>query len=207
MPRKKLYQIIYADPPWEYSTSQFMGKRITSNARHHYPTMSMKELKALKVEDIADPKGCLMFMWTSSPHLAKAIDLMEDWGFKYITIGFIWDKKRLNPGHYTMSQCEVCIIGKLNKIPQPRGARNIRQLVSIERTRHSQKPGEVRDRIKQMFPTQKAVELFARKKHKGWAAWGNEVKSQIKIMKQQEKENKIAARKRKAAALRKRKKK
>ena len=40
----------------------------------------------------------------------------------------------------------------MNKIPQPRGARNIRQLVSIERTRHSQKPSEIRDRIKEMFP-------------------------------------------------------
>jgi N6-adenosine-specific RNA methylase IME4 len=95
-----------------------------------------------------------------------------------------------------MSQCEICLIGKIHKIPQPRGARNIRQLVSIERTRHSQKPGEVRDRISEMFPKQNKLEMFARKKYKGWDAWGNEVKSQINIFKKQAKQQKIAATKR-----------
>jgi len=188
MPRKKKYQIIYSDPPWSYR-DRMINKRTgkLSAATDHYPTMSQDELKALNVNEIADPDGCLIFMWTSSPHVAEAIDLMEHWGFTYITIGFIWDKQRLNPGYYTMSQCEVCLIGKIKKIPQPRGARNIRQLVSIKSTRHSQKPGEVRDRIAKMFPTQNKLEMFARKKYKGWNAWGNEVKSQVKIFKKQKK--------------------
>ena len=190
MPRRKLYQIIYCDPPWDYKgQTQHTGRGgiKSGGATSHYPTMTVSEMKKLNIKDIADPEGCLLFMWTSSPHLDQAIDLMKAWGFDYSTIGFIWDKQRLNPGYYTLSQCEICIIGKLNRIPKPRGARNIQQLVSIKRTRHSQKPGEVRERIVKMFPKQNKLEMFARRKSKGWDSWGNEVKSQIKIIKQQAK--------------------
>ena len=105
----------------------------------------------------------------------QAIELLKSWGFNYATIGFIWDKQRVNPGFYTMSQCEICLIGKRGKIPRPRGARNIRQLVSEMRGRHSAKPHEVRKRIELMFPDQDKIELFARERVEGWDAWGNEV--------------------------------
>ena len=114
-------------------------------------------------------------MWSSSPHLDQAIELGKSWGFKYITIGFVWDKQAVNPSYYTMSQVEICLIFKKGKIPQPRGARNIRQLISIKRTRHSAKPTEVRDRITEMFPTQLKVEMFARERVEGWDSVGNEV--------------------------------
>ena len=198
MPRRKLYQIIYCDPPWDYKgQTQHTGRGgvKSGGAISHYPTMTVSEMKKLNVKDIADPEGCLLFMWTSSPHLDQAIDLMKAWGFDYATIGFIWDKQRLNPGYYTLSQCEICIIGKLNRIPKPRGARNIQQLVSIKRTRHSQKPGEVRERIVQMFPKQNKLEMFARRKATGWDSWGNEVKSQIKLIKKQAKAAAIMRRK------------
>ena len=74
-----------------------------------------------------------------------------------------------------MSQCELCLVFKRGKIPQPRGARNVRQLVQTKRTRHSEKPEAVRERIEQMFPNQTKIELFARKQTRGWDTWGLEV--------------------------------
>ena len=177
------YSIIYADPPWDYKGQlQHNGKggTDTGGAKIHYPTMTLKELKLLPIPDIADD-DCLLFMWSSSPHLDQAIDLLKSWGFKWATIGFVWDKQKLNPGFYTMSQCELCLIGKKGKIPSPRGARNIRQLVSEERTKHSAKPHEVRKRIEQMFPKQKKLELFARDIVEGWDCFGNEIQSTINI--------------------------
>ena len=90
-------------------------------------------------------------MWSSSPHLDQAIELLKAWGFAYSTIAFVWDKQRVNPSFYTMSQCEICIVGKKGKIPQPRGVRNIRQFVSEMRGKHSAKPAEVRKRIELML--------------------------------------------------------
>lgn len=168
------YDIIYADPPWDYKGQQQTGKKkeLTGGAILHYPTMTVKEM----IEQIAIPAAdnSLMFMWTSSPHLDQAIELGKGWGFKYATVAFVWDKQAVNPGFYTMSQCELCLVFKKGKIPSPRGARNIRQMVSEMRREHSRKPDEVRKRIEEMFPEQTKLEMFARTASEGWDVWGNE---------------------------------
>lgn len=45
----KKYKIIYADPPWRYARSKVQGA-----AEKHYPTMSIEELCALPVKEIAE---------------------------------------------------------------------------------------------------------------------------------------------------------
>jgi len=175
----KQYDILYVDPPWDYKgQTQHNGKggKETGGALRHYDTVTVKEMKTWKVSTICKP-DCLMFMWTSSPHLDQAIELGKAWGFKYATIAFVWEKQKVNPGFYTMSQCEVCLVFKKDKgkIPTPRGARNIRQFLSKLRTKHSEKPQEIRERIEEMFPTQDKIELFARVSHEGWDSWGDEL--------------------------------
>jgi len=177
------YQIIYADPPWDYKGQlQHNGKgnQDTGGAQRHYGCMKLSDLKKLDIPSLCDD-DCLLFMWTSSPHLDQAIDLMKSWGFSWATVGFVWDKQRVNPGFYTMSQCELCLIGKRGKIPKPRGARNIRQMVSTMRGKHSAKPEEVRSRIEQMFPDQTKIELFARTTAPGWASHGDEIEADIRL--------------------------
>lgn len=176
------YQIIYADPPWDYKGQKqhTKGGVETGGADSHYQTMKLPELKALPIQKITDDNA-LLFLWSSSPHLDQAIELMKAWGFSYATVGFVWDKVRVNPGFYTMSQCEICLIGKKGKIPQPRGARNVHQFLTEQRGRHSAKPTEVRTRIEQMFPQQKKIELFARERVNGWDAFGNEIQGGITL--------------------------
>jgi N6-adenosine-specific RNA methylase IME4 len=186
LPNKK-YDIIYADPPWDYGGKlQFdksskgkdkidLSKRIfISSASFKYPTLKLKELMKLPLHEIAKD-DCLLFMWTSNPHLAQAIELGETWGFKYRTIAFIWDKMNHNPGQYTLSNCEICLVFKKGRIPKPRGARNVKQLVKRKRKGHSVKPLEVMQGIEKMFPTQEKIELFARAKYDAWEAWGLDV--------------------------------
>jgi N6-adenosine-specific RNA methylase IME4 len=178
-----MYRVIYCDPPWDYDgkTQHVDGPfKEGKSAINHYNTLKLDDLKKLNVKSICD-KDCLLFMWTSSPHLPQAIELMNAWGFEYKTIAFVWDKQKLNPGYYTMSQCEICLVGKRGKIPRPRGATNIRQFLSEQRTRHSAKPVEIRKRIEAMFPDQKKIELFSRERIDGWDCWGNEVESTITL--------------------------
>ena len=172
----KKYQIIYADPPWQYKTKESLAKVSILNGEinTHYKTMTFAELVDLPLSSISD-KNCMLFMWVVSPMLDEGIELMKKWGFKYSTIAFIWHKQRSNPGHYTMSECEICLVGRIGKIPTPRGARNVRQFLSEMRGIHSAKPNEIRNRIFKMFPTQNKIELFARQKTDGWDVWGNEV--------------------------------
>ena len=179
----KKYQIVYADPPWDYKgQKQHTGKggKDSGGAIKHYGCLKLPALKRLPVQQLFDD-DCLMFMWVTNPHLDQGMELLKAWGFSYATVAFVWDKQRVNPGFYTMSQCELCLVGKKGKIPQPRGARNIRQLVSALRGKHSAKPHEVRTRIEMMFPSQDKVELFARNLHQGWDSWGDEIESTIDL--------------------------
>ena len=180
-PNKK-YGIIYADPPWDYRGQlqhTGVGGKDSGGAVRHYPTVPVSEMETWDIAAISED-NCLLFMWTSSPHLDQAIRLGKAWGFKWATVAFVWDKQRVNPGSYTMSQCELCLVFKRGRIPQPRGARNVRQLVQTKRTRHSEKPDVVRERIEQMFPHQSKIELFARKQTNGWDTWGLEVQEPAK---------------------------
>lgn len=186
LPNKK-YDVIYADPPWDYGgkmqydkstikdeNKNFEKKIFISSASFKYPTLKLRELINLNVQSIAK-NDCILFMWTTGPQFNNSIKLGEAWGFEYKTVAFVWNKMMHNPGQYTLSQTEFVIVFKKGKFPQPRGARNIRQLIEIKRGKHSEKPKEVIDGITQMFPAQQKIELFARKNHDNWDNWGLEI--------------------------------
>lgn len=182
----KKYQVIYADPPWDYGGKTQYDKTVIkdenvgfkkdiflSSASFKYPTLKLKQLKELDVNSIA-ADDCILFLWTTGPQLANAVELGEAWGFEYKTVAFVWDKMVHNPGRYTLSQTEFVLAFKKGRFPTPRGARNIRQMVQAHRKKHSQKPLEVIDGITKMFPTQEKIELFARNRYDGWDSWGLE---------------------------------
>lgn len=176
LPNKK-FDIIYADPPWDYNKKlqyDISKSLYISTASFKYPTIKTSEMMDIPVEKITND-DCLLFMWTTNPHLSQAIELGKAWGFEYRTVAFVWNKMNHNPGKYTLSNCELCLLFKHGRIPNPRGARNVRQLIESPRGKHSEKPIEVMQGIEKMFPEQKRIELFARKKFKGWSSWGLDV--------------------------------
>ena len=164
------YDIIYADPPWQYDDRMISKTKATD----HYQTMSHIELCEMQVEGIAEDNS-LLFMWATSPNLDQSIKLGQVWGFKYKTVAFVWDKQSPVYGNYTLSQCEMCLVFKRGSIPKPRGKRNIKQFLSCRRSRHSDKPDQIRHGIMEMFPEQSKIELFARQRVPGWDCWGNEI--------------------------------
>ena len=112
----KIYEVIYADPPWDYGGKMqydkssikslnvgFERKVFISAANFKYPTLKLKELKKLDVNSIA-ADDCILFMWTTGPQFANSIELGKAWGFEYKTVAFVWDKQVHNPGRYTLSQ-------------------------------------------------------------------------------------------------------
>lgn len=173
------FQVVYADPAWSYRGRKQFGFAgdvgvDTGGAINQYETLSVDEICSLRVADIAD-RDALLFLWATSPLLPDAMQVMSAWGFAYATVGFVWDKQRTNPGYYTLSQVELCLVGKRGRIPSPRGSRKERQFLSEERGAHSAKPEEVARRIEAMFPTQAKVELFARAHRANWTSWGAEL--------------------------------
>ena len=184
---EKTFDVIYADPPWDYSGKMQYDKSsvktlnigfkrdiFISAADFKYPTLKLEELKKLNVASIS-ADDCILFMWTTGPQMANSIELGLSWGFDYKTVAFVWDKQIHNPGRYTLSQTEFVLAFKRGRFPTPRGARNIRQLISVRRGEHSEKPDQVIEGITKMFPEQRKIELFARKSYVGWDNWGLEI--------------------------------
>ena len=177
-PNKK-YQIIYADPPWEYKESGG-GSRVV---KAHYPTMSINEICKLPIHRIADDT-CILFIWITFPRLKQGFQVIESWGFEYYGLAFDWIKtntKSNTPfwgmGYYTRQNTEVCLIGvrKDKKKRIKPLARNVLSVIHSPKREHSRKPDEVRDYIVQICGDIPRIELFARQEIDGWDCWGNEV--------------------------------
>ena len=173
----KKYQIIYADPAWEYNDEMMHG-----GAPDHYDIMNNEELKKLPIQKIAD-ENCILFLWVTLPKLNEVFDLISAWGFTYKTVAFTWIKTNKNSnsyfigmGRWTRSNPELCLLctkGKPKKITN-----KVRQLVVSPVGEHSKKPNEVRNRIIQLVGDLPRIELFARTKVHGWDVWGNDEKLQ-----------------------------
>lgn len=190
----KKYQIIYADPPWDYKDKN-EGERKYGKITPYYNGMKTEDIGNLKINEISD-KDCILFLWVTFPNLQEGLDVIKMWGFKYKTLGFSWIKvhekeraqlllweKECKPffgiGHYTKSNCEICLIGMKGKLKALKKTDSISSLVVSPIRKHSQKPDEIRDLIVKFCGDIPRIELFARQKTEGWDVWGNEVESNI----------------------------
>lgn len=171
------YGAIYVDPPWSYRDKRDGNDQNHGSASNVYPTMSAEDIKRLPVATLAAP-DCMLFMWATFPNLPQGLETMAAWGFIYKTLGFSWIKlypKALTPrfgiGHYTKSNCEVCLIGVRGRPPIASNA--VSSVILSPLRKHSQKPDEARERIMQLTGDVKRIELFARGEHAGFDTWGN----------------------------------
>ncbi len=165
------FRVVYADPPWKYGDDLDMEHY--GPAVRHYPSMTISELCALPVKDLATDDAVL-FLWVTSPLLAECWPVIRAWGFAYKAC-FVWDKEGHNFGHYNSVRHEfllICTRGSC--LPDSKKLEDSVQ--SIQKTReHSRKPEEFRGIIDAMYPNGPRVELFARGEVPlPWVAWGNE---------------------------------
>lgn len=186
----KKYQIIYADPPWNFGNRMYSSNK---NDHHRkitraYSVMKTRDICNLPIKNIID-ENCVLFMWVADAFIPEAIRVINSWGFKYKTIAFIWNKKEKSGkqvcymGQWTMKGSEIVLLGTKGKMTQYLKNRKVRQLQEAPRDRkkHSRKPETIRNKIVEMFGNLPRIELFARQKAEGWDAWGNEVISDIKL--------------------------
>ena len=175
------YQIIYADPAWSYQN----GGVPQGGVLAQYKTMTLEDIKNLKVSEIADDQ-CVLFMWVTFPMLQEGLEVIKSWGFKYKTLGFSWIKTNKNDGkpffgvgYYAKSNCEVCLMATKGNAHKLVKSNKVSSVIMTPRREHSRKPDEARDKIVELFGDLPRVELFARQKVSGWDAWGNEIESDI----------------------------
>ena len=175
----KKYGIIYADPAWKYYEGGY------KNQEQHYDTIETKYLidfidENQKSISELTAENCILFIWTTSPMLPYMPELIEKWGFKYSTVGFVWVKSKkdgtgffFGNGNWTRANTEYCLIAHKGKIE--RQDATISQIIYKPKSIHSKKPECVRDKIVKLVGDLPRIELFARQKIEGWDNWGNKL--------------------------------
>ncbi len=186
--KNKKYDIIYADPPWQYKV--YSKKGTGRSAESHYPTMSLEDIENLPVSSITSDNAVL-FLWITFPNLQDGFEVIRRWGFTYKTVAFNWVKLNKKSetlfwgmGFWTRANSEICLLA--TKGAPRRLSASVHQVIISHIEEHSKKPDETRNRIVQLLGDLPRIELFARQKAEGWDCWGNEVASDIELIKSEE---------------------
>ena len=184
-PNKK-YEIVYADPPWDFKNKK-TGGDMSSGASSHYITTDIESLKKLDVNSIC-AENCTLIMWYVGSMPQEAIDLVRAWGFTIKNMnGFVWRKltAKGNPffgmGFRTRAGSESAIIGIKGKPKVYSHA--VRAVHSYPILKHSEKPSQFREHIVELCGELPRLEMFARDSPEGWDVFGNEVTNSINISK------------------------
>lgn len=190
------FSTIMADPPWDYATPGQIGKTLEHRPNRdrglsqygagsvaRYGDMTIAQLCALNVQDLAEPNAHL-YLWTTNGFMEQAYSVARAWGFDPKTI-ITWAKTRhadgqpsMKMGYYFRGASEhmlFCVRGSLRLhgpacptwFPSPR-------------TPHSVKPERAYQIVEEQSPPS-YLELFARRTRPGWSVWGNEVSSAVKL--------------------------
>jgi N6-adenosine-specific RNA methylase IME4 len=166
------FVVLYADPPWQYDHAPLGGdNRAIEN---HYPTMTLEEICALPVGDIAN-ENAVLFMWTTSPKLEESMQVLAAWGFSNRTT-MVWIKDKIGMGYHVRERHEILLIAKRGELPPPATDRRPDSVVEAPRLEHSAKPPIFYELIDQMYPDVRKIELFGRAPEDRalWSAWGNQ---------------------------------
>lgn len=173
----KKYPVILADPAWTFTTYSKKGEG--KSPSKHYKTMSIEDICALPVEQVA-ADDAILFLWVYQPLLPEAFKVIEAWGFKYVSIAFVWrkltkhGKEHMSTGYYTRAGMEMVLIARRGKPPRPKN-RGVRQVQSFKVRKHSQKPDEFYELIEKLYDGP-YLEMFARSSYrKDWTKVGDEV--------------------------------
>lgn len=165
------YRCIVADPPW---AQPVMGNRTRSRDPHNaqalrYETMTLDDIKALSVESIAEV-GAHLWLWTTNAFLRQAFDVMEAWGFKYLTT-ITWVKPS-GVGAWFVGTTQHCLFGYYKRCEFPSGRYKPTHFHASAK-RHSEKPDAFYELVRKISPEPR-MDLFNRRYIAEFDGWGDQ---------------------------------
>lgn len=172
------YRAIVADPAWPYERGlpRWTTNGVDNSDNLPYPTMTLSEIAALAVQDLAAPQAHL-YLWTTNAFLEEAWEIARKWGFKPSTV-LVWCKPaRGFAGRATFSTCTEFVLFAY------RGATNAKTQIyrnwwEWPRAEHSRKPDAFYDLVESVSHGP-YLEMFSRRARLGWDVWGNEVDTEV----------------------------
>lgn len=184
---REKFRCIVADCPWSYGgTPQFQpeGEDKFRAVRQRYPTMKLADILALPVADLAADE-CVMLFWATAPLLPEALQVVNAWGFEYVSkipwikltdeprrtlTGEVEFKPQYGTGFWGRGCSEDVLICRRGRPKPPKQVAGSLLLLS-ENFGHSKKVNNLYE-YAEYFPGP-YLELFARTPRDGWTSMGN----------------------------------
>lgn len=175
--RPARFRTIVADPPWQVMGGPPWGGGASKPLP--YPSMTVDEIAALPVRDLADRRAHL-YLWTINAYIEDTYEIARLWGFrpstmltwaKPVTGGGLGGCYRISTEHVLF--CRRGILHAQDQIgstwfdwPRQQG--------------HSRKPDAFLDMVERVSPGP-YLEMFARRQRLGWHTWGNEALEHVEL--------------------------
>lgn len=161
-----------ADPAWDFSNWSEAGEE--KNAKAQYDCMPTADIAALPVGHLA-AGDCWLWLWATHPMLGDALQVLDAWGFKFVTSG-VWVKRgesgrlAFGTGYVLRSASEPFLIGKIG---DPKAySKSIRTVIEAPRRQHSRKPDQAYRACETLFGPGNRADLWSRQSRSGWKSWG-----------------------------------
>lgn len=163
------YRCIVIDPPWP------IEKRLRSARPNQlevdYAVMSIDEIMAFPLPELACKDGCHVYLWTTHRFLPVAFEVMEYWGVRYECL-LTWIKETGYTPYTWMYSTEHCLFGRVGSLPLLRVGKRLD--FEAPAREHSRKPDKFYDLVKHVSPAPR-IDVFSREKRDGFEQYGNEI--------------------------------
>lgn len=167
------YDVIVADPPWDFENYSDKGTKKGADA--HYRVMPLAEIKTLRVADLAK-RDCLLLLWATGCMWPQALATLKAWGFTYKS-EIVWakttkhGKSRMGTGYRVRTMHEPILVGTIGN-PHHKAFPSLFRGLARE---HSRKPDEFYEIVRNCTLGANRCDLFSREHHIGFIPWGDEV--------------------------------
>lgn len=186
----QVYRTIVADPPWRTTAGPLVGAQFFAGPKGPsrplaYPTLSVREIAALPIADLADD-DCALYLWTTNGYLHDAFHVLDAWGFDYSTT-IVWTKNPMGSGlggAWGIST-EFVLYGRRGSPAENRRIPSTwwgwkRPYDKRGKPRHSAKAPQFQDLVEQVNDGPR-LEMFARSQRLGWDSWGDEALNHVDL--------------------------
>ena len=189
----RCYRTIVVDPPWPQKAGGplkgghgegFVGT--THSQPMPYPTLAIPQIAALRVDKLASPDGCHLYLWATNRFLPEAFSIVRAWKFQYSTT-LVWAKAPIGAGLggcYGIST-EYVVYARCGRLREKQRIGTTwfnwkRPYNSAGKPMHSAKPLDFYKMVETVNHPAR-LEMFARQGRPDWDVWGDQAPDAIHL--------------------------
>ena len=176
-PRKQIYvplpegkyRTIVIDPPWPIE--KILREVRPNQLDLDYTTMTIEEIEALPIPELAYEDGCHIYLWTTHKYLPRAFEVLDAWGANYECL-LTWVKNVGMTPFSWMYSTEHCLFARIGNLPLLKFGKRLDFQAKVRE--HSRKPDEFYNLVKEVS-LEPRIDMFSREEREGFAQYGNEL--------------------------------